>query len=180
MSTEAMLAAGYAAFLVAAAIALDLLARHSHSRSGRYRTAGFTFRAEHDLWECPEGHELRRVDTDHRQRVARYRASPAVCNACPVKADCTDSDEGRAIARRLDPWPHSEAGRFHRGICIVLVVLAAVIAAVALLRSDGGVEALLLVTVLAAATTTAGRLLAAFRRTPAGIPLSSDQTPLGP
>ena len=124
MSAEALLALGYAAFLLAAAIGLDLLARHSHTRSMRYRTAGFSFQPELDLWECPEGQQLHRVETDHRQRLARYRASPRICNACPAKADCTDSDRGREIVRPLDPWPHSEAGRFHRGIALLMVALA--------------------------------------------------------
>ncbi len=141
MSAEAILATGYAVFLMLAATGLDLLARHSHRRSARYRTAGFTFRPDLDLWECPEGQELHRVDTDHGRRLAHYRARPAVCNACPAKAECTDSDHGRQITRALDPWPHSEAGRFHRGVCVVLVVLAAVIAGLALIRSDGPAEA---------------------------------------
>ena len=170
MSAEALLATAYAGFLMLAAVGLDRLARHSHHRSVRYRTAGFTFRPELDLWECPEGQELRLVDTDHRRRLAHYRASPSVCNACPAKRDCTDSNHGRQITRALDPWPHSEAGRFHRGVCVVLVVLAAVIAGLGLLRSDGAAEAILLAVVLGVAVATAGRLLAAFRRTPAGFP----------
>lgn len=173
MSTEALLATGYAAFLLLAATGLDLLARHSHRRSERYRTAGFEFRSDLDLWECPEGQELRRVDTDHRQRLAHYRASPAVCNACPAKGDCTDSDRGRQITRALDPWPHSEAGRFHRGICVVLVVLASVIAGVALIRSDGATEAAVLAAVLGIAIAVSSRLLAAFRRLPSGFPGAS-------
>jgi len=172
MSTEAILAAAYAAFLILAALGLDLLARHSHGRSVLYRNGGFSFRPEHDLWICPEGEELRRVDTDLRGRMVRYRASPAVCNACPAKAECTDSDEGRMITRHLDPWPHSEAGRFHRGICVVLVGLAVLIAAVELARSDSGAEVLLLTAVLATAAATAGRLLDVFRRTPTGFPES--------
>ena len=55
----------------------------------------------------------------------RYRAKAHVCNACPRKDACTDSDHGREIVRPLDPWPHSEAGRFHRGISLLLVVLGA-------------------------------------------------------
>jgi len=180
MSAEAVLATGYASFLMLAALGLDLLARHSHRRSGRYRTAGFAFRADLDLWECPEGHELRRVDTDHRQRLAHYRASPAVCNACPAKSDCTDSEQGRQITQTLDPWPHSEAGRFHRGVCVVLVVLAAVIAGLALVRSEGTGEALVLAGVFGVAVAVAGRLLAAFRRLPSGFPGTSGPPAYGP
>ena len=176
MSTEALLAVGYAAFLLIAATGLDLLARHSHRRSSRYRTAGFEFRPELDLWVCPEGTELHRVDTDHHQRVAHYRARPAVCNACPAKADCTDSDHGRQVSRALDPWPHSEAGRFHRGVCIVLVVLAAVIAGLALIRSDGPTEAAVLAALLGVSVAAASRLLESFRRTPSGFPAPPDES----
>lgn len=174
MTTEAILAVAYSGFLMVAALALDLMARHSHRRSGQYRTAGFEFRPRHDLWVCPEGHELHRVETDHRQRVAHYNASPAVCNACPVKADCTDSADGRRISQALDPWPHSEAGRFHRGVCVVLVVLAAVISVIALIRSDGTMEVAVLAGTLGLAVVLAARLGEAFRRTPARFPGSGE------
>ena len=54
----------------------------------------------------------------------RYRAKAHICNGCPLKDACTDSDSGREIVRPLDPWPHSEAGRFHRGLSLVLVGLS--------------------------------------------------------
>jgi hypothetical protein len=45
---EVFLAVGYAIFLLGVALGLDLLARHSHVRSERYRTAGFTYHHAHD------------------------------------------------------------------------------------------------------------------------------------
>jgi hypothetical protein len=177
MSTEALLAVGYAAFLLTAAVGLDLLARHSHRRSTRYRTAGFSFRPDLDLWECPEGQHLHRVETDHQRRLVRYRASPRICNACPAKAECTDSDRGREIAQPLDPWPHSEAGRFHRGICVVLVALAVLISAIALVRSDGTADLIALSTMLGSSIAVTGRLLGAFRRTPDGFPVAPSASP---
>lgn len=173
MSTEALLAVGYVAFLLAAATGLDLLARHSHRRSTRYRTAGFSFRADLDLWECPEGQHLHRAETDHQRRFVRYRASPQTCNACPAKADCTDSDRGREISQSLDPWPHSEAGRFHRGVCVVLAVLAALISAIALVRSDATMDLVALSAAFGLSVAVAGRLLTALRRTPSGFPTAS-------
>ncbi len=110
-----------ALFLAVVALGLDLLARHSHRRSELYRTAGFTFDGHLDAWECPEGERLHRIETDMQQRLARYRARAHVCNACPRKGDCTDSDTGRELTRALDPWPHSEVGRFHRGIAVAIV-----------------------------------------------------------
>ena len=54
MHVEVFLAAGYAAFLLCVAVGLDLLVRHSHARSLRYRNAGFTYHPTHDAWICPE------------------------------------------------------------------------------------------------------------------------------
>jgi hypothetical protein len=47
-----------------------------------------------------------------------------ICNGCALKDACTDSDQGRELVRPLDPWPHSEAGRFHRAVSLVLVGVA--------------------------------------------------------
>jgi hypothetical protein len=168
--TETLLAAGYAVFLIATAIALDLLARHAQHRSERYRTGGFSYMAGTDAWECPEGERLHRVETDHELRVVRYRARAHVCNSCRLKDACTDSDEGREIASSLDSWPHSEAGRFHRGIAVVMVALAAlVLAAVAMLHHGLGDLALLGASLVV--VTLAGLYLVAdFRETPSGFP----------
>ena len=43
MSAEALMFAGYGAFLLAAATLLEWLSAHTHRRSLRYRTAGFTY-----------------------------------------------------------------------------------------------------------------------------------------
>ena len=144
MSVEALLAAAYAAMLAAGGLVLDRLARHTHERSSRFRTNGFSFRADLDAWECPEGEYLHRIDLDHTARVVRYRARAAVCNACPAKDGCTDSDEGREVTRALDPWPRSESGRFHRAISFVMVALAALVCLVAMLRNTAPPELLLL------------------------------------
>ena len=170
MSGEALLLAAYAGFLLLVAAGLDALARHSHHRSLRHRTGGFEFRADLDAWECPEGEFLRRIETDHMRRLVRYRARAAVCNSCPAKAECTDSGEGRELQHSMDPWPHSEAGRFHRGLCVVLAALAALLAAVGIVRSATSIDALVLAGVLAVALGAGGRLAAVFRRTPSGFP----------
>ena len=131
MSTEALLFAGYGAFLLMAAALLEWLSAHTHRRSLRYRTAGFTFHEELDHWVCPEGEHLWPHDFDPERRLVRYRARAHICNGCPRKPDCTDSDRGREITRPLDPWPHSEAGRFHRGLSLMLVALAGLVLAAA-------------------------------------------------
>ena len=170
MSVEALLGAGYAVALVAAAMVLEWLSAHTHRRSLRYRTAGFEYHAEHDVWICPEGEHLWPHQHDHERRLVRYRARAHVCNRCPAKGRCTDSEQGREIVRPLDPWPHSEAGRFHRVISLMLVALAAVVGVVGLVRNHEPADALAL-GVLLLLCAIAGRLLAAdLRAHPANFP----------
>jgi hypothetical protein len=159
MTAEALIAGGYAAFLVAAAATLEWLSAHTHHRSMRYRTAGFAYDEREDHWRCPEGEHLRLHELDHERRVARYRAKAHVCNACPRKPSCTDSDRGREIVRPLDPWPHSEAGRFHRVISLTLVVLAVVIVVVEAIRNHAPAEAGLLAALLTGTLLVGARLL---------------------
>jgi hypothetical protein len=171
--SEALLAAGYAVFLLAGAYGLDVMARHTHRRSDRYATAGFTYHPHLDAWECPTGEHLRRVELDHDRRLVRYRGAASVCNACPMKDSCTDSDEGREIAQALDPWPHSEAGRFHRGICVAMIALAVLVAILGVVRNNQPAELLLLLAVLGASIVALLRAAEGFRATPSGFPASS-------
>ena len=104
---------------------------------------------EHDVWVCPEGEHLWPHEFDHERRLVRYRARAHVCNGCPVKERCTDSDRGREVVRPLDPWPHSEAGRFHRVIALMLVALAGLVLVAALARNHAPTEAAVLAGLLA-------------------------------
>src|ERR1700720_2749535 len=113
---EVVLAASYAIFLGGAAFVLECLARHSHRRSDRYRHSGFMYVREMDVWECPAGRQLLRTGTDYQRRIVHYRAPADACNACSLKNNCTDSDDGRLLKRRLDSWVESELRRFHRAI----------------------------------------------------------------
>ena len=178
MTVEAGLAAVYAVFLLCGAFTLEVLSAHTHRRALRFRTAGFTYNADHDHWVCPEGEQLWPHELDRELRLVRYRARPIVCNACPAKARCTDSNEGREIVRPLDPWPHSEAGRFHRVIALTLVALAGLILVLELARHHRPEEALLLCGLFVAAALSARFLLRDLRRHPAGFPeaMSSGST----
>jgi hypothetical protein len=167
---EVLLAVGYAIFLLGVAFGLDLLARHSHARSERYRTAGFTYHPSHDAWVCPEDQLLVRSEVDHERRLVRYRGRPQICNYCPAKAECTDSDEGREVVRAMDPWPHSEAGRFHRGISLAVALIAGLILAAEAIRNHAPFELAILGAVLTVVVLVAWHLHAAFRATPANFP----------
>ncbi len=170
MSPEALIAAGYTVMLLALALVLEWLSAHTHRRSLRYRTAGFEYSAEHDAWVCPEGEHLWPHEFDRERRLVRYRAKAHVCNGCPAKQRCTDSDHGREIVRPLDPWPHSEAGRFHRVISLMLVILAILVAAVALARNHAPADAAALCPVLVLCALAARLLLRDLRQHPANFP----------
>jgi hypothetical protein len=170
MSPEVILAAGYAALLIAGAFVLEWLSEHTHRRSLRYRTAGFTYDETLDHWRCPEGQALWPHELDHERRLVRYRAKAHVCNRCPAKDSCTDSDHGREIVRPLDPWPHSEAGRFHRGISLLMVALAAMILVVECVRHHQPGEAALVLGLLALCALAGRRLLRDLRSHPANFP----------
>lgn len=170
VSLEVVLVACYSGLLLAMAVALDRLARHSHARSDRYRTAGFRYHPEHDAWVCPQDQMLWPTRFDEGQRMMSYRAKPSICNACPVKADCTSSHRGREISVPTEPWPHSEAARFHRGIVLVLVGLAALLAVVAMLRHHQPADLAVAALPLIASIFLGHRFTDHFRRSPAGFP----------
>jgi hypothetical protein len=170
MSAEVLLAAGYAAFLTGAAFVLEWLSAHTHRRALRYRTAGFEYDADRDHWRCPEGEHLWPYELDTELRIVRYRARAHVCNACPSKHRCTDSDTGREIIRPLDPWPHSEAGRFHRVIALVLVTLSLLVLVVEALRHHRAEELALLLGLLVVAGLAGRWLLRDLRVHPANFP----------
>ena len=68
-------------------------------RTAFYGRDTFTYDAERDDYRCPEGQPLPRYRAKHTEEVVVYRADAATCNACPVKAACTDSEHGRTIQR---------------------------------------------------------------------------------
>jgi hypothetical protein len=179
VNAEVVLAAAYASALVLGAFALEWLSAHTHRRALRYRTAGFTYDAAHDHWRCPEGEQLWPHEYDHERRLVRYRAKAHVCNGCPRKDACTDSGRGREIVRPLDPWPHSEAGRFHRCIALMLVALAVLIALVAGVRHHRPPEAALLLGVLVLAALAARWLARDLRAHPSGFPARTGSQGLG-
>jgi hypothetical protein len=170
MSTEAIMAAAYGVALLAGAFLLEWLSAHTHRRALRYRTAGFEYDEAHDHWTCPEGEHLWPHEFDRDRRLVRYRAKAHVCNGCPRKPACTDSDVGREIVRPLDPWPHSEAGRFHRVLALMLVGLAAFIVVVGLIRNHDPAEAGMLFGVLVICGLSAFYLARDLRVHPSNFP----------
>jgi hypothetical protein len=71
----------------------------------------------------------------------------------------------------MDPWPHSEAGRFHRGISLAVVLIAGLILAAETIRNHAPPELAVLGAVFGAVVLTAWRLHAAFRASPVNFPV---------
>ena len=83
------------------------------------------------------------------------------------------------IVRPLDPWPHSEAGRFHRVLALLLVCLAGGILVVEAIRHHEPAELALLAGLLAAVGVSVAWLLRDLRRHPANFPEPTPSQGLG-
>lgn len=178
VAPEVLLFTGYAGVLLAGGCALDRLARHSSARADRYRTAGFRYHPQHDAWVCPQDQMLWPTGYDEQQQLMRYRAKASVCNACPVKQACTSSPHGRELTRPTQPWPHSEAARFHRGLVLVLIALAALLIAATAVRHHQNSDLAVLTVPLAVCAVLAKGFTEHFRRTPTGFPTATVATGL--
>jgi hypothetical protein len=64
-----------------------------------YPKEAFTYDAQRDVYRCPADAVLTRQESVRSQRIIRYQADPAICNACARKAQCTTSDHGRSLQR---------------------------------------------------------------------------------
>ena len=66
---------------------------------GKHR---FSYEADADQYRCPNGAVLARWRIRPKAQGTLYRADAAICHACPLKAKCTESDEGRTVWRHFD------------------------------------------------------------------------------
>jgi hypothetical protein len=174
---EVLIVGVYAILLVGVAAVLDAAGKHTQRRSERFRTAGFSYHPQHDAWTCSQDEMLWPMDYDEQHHLVRYRAKASACNSCHVKPDCTSSANGREVTRAVAPWPHSEAGRFHRGMSLALVCLAAVLILVTGARHPQPSTLVLGLPLLL--TVLLGRRYSAhFRATPAHFPAPTAATGL--
>ena len=131
---EQVLLLAYLVVLWAGGWVLESLARVHFQRAERHAHHGFSYDAELDRYECPQG-ELLTLDTfDDRDKLAIYKAPAASCNECVLKTFCTPHDEGRRVYRSLSAFHETDVGRFHRRLSLTIV-------AVALAFAVGGVVA---------------------------------------
>jgi Transposase DDE domain len=74
----------------------------SDHRTEFFSSDRFRYEAERDIYLCPAGKELRFDRAHSTDRSLRYRARAKDCNHCPLKAQCTTSDQGRSLCRSVD------------------------------------------------------------------------------
>ena len=117
---DVWLVAAYALVLLGAAWTVDVLGSRSARRSMSWRHADFVYHDDVDGWRCHEDQWLWPAAFDPDKRVIRYEGAHAICGRCPSKDSCSPTPGPREITRPVDPWPYSDAGRFHRGVGLVI------------------------------------------------------------
>jgi len=83
-------------------------------RTNFFGQRDFLYDAEHDRYICPNGAELRLLPSGCTDRFKQYRAKASVCNACPLKAQCTTSSTGRKLSRHVAEEAFERVRAFHQ------------------------------------------------------------------
>jgi hypothetical protein len=104
--------------------------------------------------------------------VIRYAGQHAICGRCPVKDECSPTPGPRELTRAIDPWPHSESGRFHRGISLCIAVIAVFLAGAMLLGAHDAADVVILLSTVIVSLVVVAALARALVRTPANFPQS--------
>jgi Transposase DDE domain len=80
-----------------------------------YGPRRFTYDAARDVYVCPQGQLLRRYRRELLAEKVEYRAPPAICNACPLKPQCTPSTRGRIVHRHVAEAYLDRVRAYHQG-----------------------------------------------------------------
>ncbi|NTU83800.1 MAG: transposase, partial [Chloroflexales bacterium] len=68
----------------------------------RFGKQAFTYDPVTDQYVCPQGALLTHQYDLHTQQRQVYQAEATTCHRCPLKANCTASEDGRIIQRSFD------------------------------------------------------------------------------
>ena len=157
--------------LIGGAFALEWLSAHTHRRSLRYRTAGFTYHEDLDHWLCPEGEHLWPHEIDHERRarplpgqgarLQRLRQQASLHGLGPRAA----RSSGRSTPGRT-PRPGASTGQSR--FCSSRSARSSLL--VELARHHAPLELALIVPALALTLFAARWLLRDLRRHPANFP----------
>ena len=170
MTAQVYLSCLYAVVLVAFAWGLDVLGRYSDRRSREWKTSTFVFHEDHGAWKCHEDQWLWPASFDPEKRVIRYRGQDEICGRCPVKKNCAPSLGPREITQPVDPWPHSEAGVFHRGMSLAIMAAGAALPAAMQAVANGPAQRIALGAAVAFVVVAAWPMIHSLRNTPVNAP----------
>ena len=163
--------AGYSLSLLLVGWSFDYMARRTTEKSANWHRGGnFRYDKKQDAWLCPQDHWLFPTEFDPETRLMQYRADPDICNACPVKDNCTTSMSGKSVTRPTDPWPYSEAGRFHRGLACVVAAFGMVLPIICLVINHSPGDILLFTVVIVLVAVGMYPLLRHLGNTPVAVP----------
>jgi hypothetical protein len=72
-----------------------------NEKKGLYTKEAFTYSAEQNTYRCPAGQVLGFTTQTEQEggRILRYYNNYSACAACPLRARCTESKQGRRIMR---------------------------------------------------------------------------------
>lgn len=171
-SVNVLLVSGYAAVLLVVAWLFDRMGHKSAQRSAEWRTGNFVYHEDQDAWRCHEDQWLWPASFDPDKRVIRYQGQHAICGRCPAKDECSPTPGPRELTRQVDPWPHSEAGRFHRGISLAVAVVAIFMSTAMLLGAKGAADYIVLAATIFVAVVATVPLARHLWDTPSNFPES--------
>jgi hypothetical protein len=127
----------YVVAVLAGARIVEALARVHFARAQSYGKQGFEYVEAHDAYRCPQGEYLVLHNVHQDNQLAVYRAPPASCRQCRLKARCAPFSEGRLLFRSLAAWAETNVGRFHRSVSVIMFAAAVVISVAGFRRWAG-------------------------------------------
>lgn len=169
-SVTVLLVSGYAAVLLVIAWLFDRMGQRSATRSARWRTGNFVYHEDQDAWKCHQDQWLWPASFDPDKRVIRYQGQHAICGRCPVKDECSPTPGPRELTRQVDPWPYSDAGRFHRGISLCIAAIAVFLPTAMLLGAHHPADVIVLVATVIVGLIAAVPLAQHLWKTPDTFP----------
>jgi IS5 family transposase len=75
--------------------------QNKNAVSGKFSRDQFRYDAAEDCYVCPGGQKLRRTGSPPERDHVEYRAGAKVCNACPLRDQCTTGKIGRTFKRHV-------------------------------------------------------------------------------
>ncbi len=82
-------------------------------RTSFYGKQQFRYDAQQDVYICPNNAVLPLYTYAYTEQEKRYQGDAATCNACPLKPECTTSNQGRVIKRNLDEEYVEQVRAYH-------------------------------------------------------------------